>query len=199
MIPLIFSKDDAPNVWRAYRDLLTMSPIRPEGPKWRITSALQRLLTELAAFAMQPRRSDYTESFVDSTLGLDHRLDELCRKIIDNPGYPWKSAELAKSVGLSVGHLHRIFQSGFGTSLKQYILQIRFRLALNLLKPSGGRYNSIKEISAACGFSSQELFARQFKKFFGIAPSEFRKCPNTLDGNVDEWGSPCILQLLEGA
>jgi len=184
MIPLIFSKSDAPNVWLAYQDLINLPPIRSEGPKWRITSAVLRLVMELAAFAMQPRDSNASDTFVDPTMGLDHRLEELCRRIIDNPGYPWKAGELAKSVGLSAGHLYAIFQSGLGTSPKQYILQTRFRLALKLLNPSVGGHKSIKEISAACGFSSQELFARQFKKFFGIAPSEYRQHPKTLMGTT---------------
>ncbi|MDD2710888.1 MAG: helix-turn-helix domain-containing protein [Verrucomicrobiae bacterium] len=74
-------------------------------------------------------------------------------------------------MGLSAGHLHHLCRESLGTNLKSYIIEARLRKALGLLKESSGeRRLSIKEISAACGFSSQHLFARQFKKFFHITP-----------------------------
>jgi len=180
MIPLIFSKKDAPNVWLAYRNLLYSTHVRSKGPKWKITSAILRLVTELAAFAMQRTNNKRIMKSTDLTVGLDHRLEELCRKIIDQPGYPWISEELAKSVCLSKGHLDRIFLSALGISLKQYVFQARFKLALRLLANVAERHKSIKEISAMCGFSSQELFARNFKKLSGITPSEYRIKPQML-------------------
>lgn len=173
-IPLIFSKQEAPDVWLAYRDMLA-TELSSDGPKWRMAHAIIRLVSALAAFALESGNSKRSEFFVDPSAGLDPRVEETCRKIIDEPGFPWRVAGLATSVGLSTGHLNKLFQNGLGISAKRYVIQTRFRFALKLLDNSWERNTSIKEVSAACGFSSQELFAHQFKKFFGITPLEYRQ------------------------
>jgi len=175
LIPMIFSKKEAPNVWLAYKDLLAID-LGSAGPPWRMAGAINRLVSELAAFALARAIPNEKPVILDPAAGQDHRVVDLCRRIMENPVYPWRVSKLAKSVGISVGHLDRLTMSSLGVSLKYYIVETRFRYALTLLRDSSERrHYSIKEISTACGFSSQELFAHQFKKFFGVTPSAFRR------------------------
>jgi len=57
-------------------------------------------------------------------------------------------------------------------SLKRFILDTRLEHALKLLRQNDGEnIRSIKEISADCGFSSQQFFSRQFKEGYGMPPT----------------------------
>ena len=177
MIPMIFSKDEACNVWQAYRDLLSID-LDADGPMWRIASAITRLVSELAGFALSLDLPEHDQPILDPPVGPDRRLMDLCLQIRGNPAFAWKVSDLAKSVNLSVGHLDRLCQSNLGLSLKQYIIEVRFQRALALMNDSMRRQPySIKEISSACGFSSPEFFARQFKKIFRVSPSKYRNLP----------------------
>ena len=73
---------------------------------------------------------------------------------------------------ISVSSLQRAFAKYFGISPKQYLIQLRMNLALELLAENE---LSAKEIAFACGFTDEKYFSRAFKKKYGYPPSQFRK------------------------
>ena len=73
---------------------------------------------------------------------------------------------------ISVSSLQRAFSKYFGISPKQYLIQLRMNLALELLAENE---LSAKEIAFACGFTDEKYFSRAFKKKYGYPPSQFRK------------------------
>lgn len=81
-------------------------------------------------------------------------------------------SELAAQFGISERHANRIFVKGRGIALGQYILERRLNIAATQLVVST---QSIKEIAGHLGFQNMSYFCRQFKRCYGVTPSEYRE------------------------
>jgi AraC family transcriptional regulator len=79
---------------------------------------------------------------------------------------------LAKETGYSRAHFMRMFQAATGQTPHDYILQLRLTRARDLLRE---RRNSMIDIAALCGFSSQSHMATVFRQMLGITPSQYRR------------------------
>lgn len=79
--------------------------------------------------------------------------------------------EIAEVIGISQGHLARIFQRDTGMKIQEYIQQFRIERAANLLKYSEA---SLSEISDYVCFNSQSHFGSSFKKKMGMTPGQYR-------------------------
>lgn len=79
---------------------------------------------------------------------------------------------LAGLCGISYPYLKKIFIAKFGVPPKKYISQLKMNFACELLKE--GNFN-ISRISSICGFNDIYFFSKQFKKYLGITPSQFRE------------------------
>jgi transcriptional regulator GlxA family with amidase domain len=90
----------------------------------------------------------------------------------DDPQRQWELAEVAKSVNLSPGRLAHLFKHETGTSIQQYLTQIRLVNATHQLEST---FLSIKEIAAAAGFRNVARFTSSFKNAVGTTPAEYRK------------------------
>jgi len=177
VVPLRFSRREAPGVWRALRDLLadTRAP-HPAARLWRLECAGIRLVSDLTRFAYRCGYAPDDPRLMAAVSCLDPRLVEICAQIRKNPAFRWKIGTIAHSLGLSAGYLHELCQATLGKSLKSHIGEVRMQSALELLRSRGPAGPlSLKEISVACGFSSQPFFNRQFKKFYGIPPALARR------------------------
>lgn len=80
--------------------------------------------------------------------------------------------ELADYCGISISTLNRLFLSHFGCSPGHYMIQQRLELAARLLMLQNNR---IKQIAYEAGFSSPMFFCREFKQYYGMTPSAFRR------------------------
>ncbi len=79
---------------------------------------------------------------------------------------------VARSAGVSVRSLERLFRTHLNTPAGEYILRLRLEQAKNLLSIPSLR---IKEISDACGFTDVNLMSRQFKREYAFSPRNYRK------------------------
>jgi len=176
LIPWTFPKNKARKIWLAYRQVIGMK-FDSKHP-WRMACAISRLVSELGSFAI---KLDLPEKhpFPNPDNGIDRRVIDIYRRICRNPLNPWRVSELAASVGISAGHIDRLFQANLKTTLKSIIIEQRLQRALSLIERSHlGKRQSMKEISVQCGFTSQHFFSRQFKKYYGVSPLKYRftKC-----------------------
>lgn len=69
-------------------------------------------------------------------------------------------------------HLCRLFQRQIGTTLHQYVLNLRLREALDTLARSDA---SITDIAYDLGFSSHSHFTDKFRRQFGMTPGAWRR------------------------
>ena len=79
--------------------------------------------------------------------------------------------EIAEAIGISQGHLARIFRRDTGMKIQDYMLQFRIERAANLLKYSEA---SLSEISDYVCFNSQSHFGSVFRKQMGMTPGQYR-------------------------
>jgi AraC family transcriptional regulator len=79
---------------------------------------------------------------------------------------------LARRVGFSPYHFHRLFREAIGEPLKAYIRRLRMDRAAYRLKIS---QETIMQIALDAGFKTHEAFTRAFQRQFGISPTEFRR------------------------
>ena len=80
--------------------------------------------------------------------------------------------EMAQSVGLSTAHFSQMFRKSTGESPHQFVLRQRIERGKKMLRAAEGR---ILDIAIACGFKTQQHFARVFRKFCGASPTEYRE------------------------
>lgn len=85
---------------------------------------------------------------------------------------PLPVADLAEIAGMSRAHFSRMFTASEGMPPAEFVLAERMRRAARLLAGHAGQ--PVKEISGACGFEDPNYFAKVFRRFFGISPTEFR-------------------------
>jgi AraC family transcriptional regulator len=81
-------------------------------------------------------------------------------------------SDLAAALGLSPSHAHRILTESLGETPKEYTLRLRLDRAAGMLATTR---DTILDIALVCGFESHEVFARAFRRRFGITPSAYRK------------------------
>ena len=79
---------------------------------------------------------------------------------------------LAEQAGISEVYFRRLFRETYGVTPKQYIVDMRLRLARQLLTNTD---NSIGEIADCCGFSSVYYFSRAFHQAAGQTPTDYRR------------------------
>ncbi|NLW09576.1 MAG: AraC family transcriptional regulator [Firmicutes bacterium] len=124
----------------------------------------------LAAFvAGQEKRLDLNAAV--RTRAGDLQLREVVKYITEHYAEPIKVSQLAEMTYLSPRHFTRIFKEYFQTTPMNFITNCRLQRARQLLAEKN---HSITQVANECGFSDSNYFARQFKKAFGVSPSEYR-------------------------
>lgn len=80
--------------------------------------------------------------------------------------------DIAEAIGISQGHLSRIFRQDTGEKIQDYILKFRVKRAANLLKYSDA---TLSEISDYVCFNSQSHFGSVFKEYMKMTPRQYRE------------------------
>lgn len=88
-------------------------------------------------------------------------------------------AQMARMAGLGQSQFHALFRATMGRSPKQLQLQRRFERAAEQLAATS---MPVSEIAYNLGYQNAASFNRQFKRRFGLAPSEFRAASRRLAG-----------------
>lgn len=71
---------------------------------------------------------------------------------------------------VSDSYFRKLFGKEYGISPKKYVIDKRLHHAATLIITG---YYSIDKISSMCGYSDYRHFSSEFKKHFGISPSEY--------------------------
>ncbi len=79
---------------------------------------------------------------------------------------------VARTVGTSVSHLHRLFKHALGTSPLRYAREHLIRQAKDAL---GNTALPCREIAQRLGYDDPLYFSAVFKRITGVSPREFRK------------------------
>lgn len=79
--------------------------------------------------------------------------------------------DLAQSVGLSTAHFSEMFRKSMGETPHQFVLRVRVERAKEMLRSAEMR---VLDVAVACGFKTQQHFARAFRQLCGTSPTEYR-------------------------
>jgi len=80
--------------------------------------------------------------------------------------------EMAESAGLSIAHFSQMFHKATGESPHQFVLRRRVERAKNMLRAAEAR---VLDVAVACGFKTQQHFARVFRRICGASPTQYRQ------------------------
>jgi AraC-like DNA-binding protein len=86
---------------------------------------------------------------------------------------PRQAGALAREAGLSLRTLQRLFHEYVGVSPKWVIQRYRLQDAAQLL--AQGRKLQLAQLAAELGYFDQAHLARDFSRFFGCSPAEYRR------------------------
>jgi AraC-like DNA-binding protein len=104
----------------------------------------------------------------------DRRVVLTLRRIADGLGDGGVSLRnIAAQCGLSASRLGRLFKAQIGVNFHQYLMAHRMRKAAALLRSTT---LSVKQVTAAVGYSDSSNFVHDFRRFFSVTPREYRKC-----------------------
>lgn len=79
---------------------------------------------------------------------------------------------IAGSAFLSASYASRLFKKELGTSIMDFLLQVRMNEAKKLLKDTALQ---IEEIASRTGYADSSYFTKVFRKAEGITPSQYRQ------------------------
>lgn len=102
----------------------------------------------------------------------DARMREIMQYVLANLDQEISLNELAERMFVSVSTLSRIFKKNTGVYFADYVMQLRVKTALGLLKHSE---QNMTQIAMTSGFSNSASFNRAFRKVMGITPTEYRE------------------------
>ena len=98
-------------------------------------------------------------------------VEALDSYIRDNAGDDISNTEIGAIFGYHPFYVSKVLKDRKGTTLRQYIIAYRLKLAKKLLEESG---KSVNEISEECGFNDPSYFTKTFKNAFGMTPKDYR-------------------------
>lgn len=102
----------------------------------------------------------------------DARMRQMMQYIINHIHDEISLSDLANEMFVSTSTLSRIFKKNTGMYFADYVMRLRVRTSLGLLRTSE---QNLTQIAMNCGFSTSAAFNRSFKKVTGMMPSEYRK------------------------
>ena len=83
--------------------------------------------------------------------------------------------DIISRLGISSGYFRDMFRNEYGVTPKSYLMKVKIRAAKEILLH---RSTNVCEIAIEVGFAGRTTFGKAFKKFVGVAPSEFRRAVN---------------------
>jgi AraC family transcriptional regulator len=133
------------------------------------------------SFEVQDGYSTVSETILDEVkqiyLDKGKRLvDRVCRQVERSiaEGTPITQRSLASAVGVSTGHLSRVFRQSTGDTFERYVMRRRVELARRLLLDPA---HNVSTVARQCGFKDASYFARVFRRIVGLPPAAYSRRP----------------------
>lgn len=104
--------------------------------------------------------------------GKSDKLKKIVALMAENLEEPYSAVQLAKTAGLSVRQVERLFLRYLGVTPGRYYMRLRLERARQLLRQTN---MPILDVAIATGFASHSYFAQSYRTQFGRPPSEERR------------------------
>lgn len=105
--------------------------------------------------------------------GVQRTVKQMIYYMSSQYAHPISIEQMCSSLGYNRAYLSRIFKKATGLTPVTYLLKLRIDKSRQLLRERPEL--SIEQISASVGLTDALYFSRQFRRFHGESPSEYRK------------------------
>jgi AraC-like DNA-binding protein len=139
----------------------------PSGYEFAVRNNLSQLI-----YLLNTHHSTFENYPSEKELRDGERIKKMLHYIHEHYSEELNTEKIAKSIIVSPSECLRCFHNTIGTTPIQYVKQYRVQKAVELLKTSN---RTISDIGIQCGFQEMSYFAKTFREFHGVTPSEFRK------------------------
>lgn len=136
-----------------------------------VRSGLVDRTIDLVAFTFAGLQSDLGDSASTARRVLLLRATQFIDAHVENPGLA--PAHVAEALGISVGYLHRLFQSA-ESSVSGYMREYRLARCREALGSPLHAGEHVTEIAMRWGFNDLPHFSRAFRAKFGVSPRDYR-------------------------
>lgn len=103
---------------------------------------------------------------------MENRIFHLQEEMLKNLQHKWTIEEMSKITNLSIRHFQKTFKTITAISPIMWLREKRLEKALELLEATSEQIN---QIGLKVGMLDDSHFTRNFKKKYGITPTEYRK------------------------
>lgn len=149
--------------------------LKPATPN-DLMEVLGRASQRVHAIEKDARYRKYGEDYMSRVAGSDDgeadAVEKVKNYVADHVEDELSVEKLAEQVYLNPNYLTRVFKRSTGRTVTEYITEYRLKLAEDLLRDTK---LSITMVSAKVGYQNYTYFIKQFKKFTGYAPREYRQ------------------------
>jgi AraC family transcriptional regulator of arabinose operon len=81
-------------------------------------------------------------------------------------------SDIANMLSLNRSHMTRLFKKATGTTIQEYLISYRMKVAMKMMEDP---ICPINHISFAVGYNDVFTFSKAFKQHVGVSPSDYRK------------------------
>jgi transcriptional regulator GlxA family with amidase domain len=99
------------------------------------------------------------------------RVKRVIEMMEGNPSRTFTLGKMAESVNLSPPYFCYLFKTITGVPPAKYLKSLRMQQAATLLTTT---FLSVKEIVSRVGMTDESHFVRDFKRLYGVTPSNYR-------------------------
>jgi AraC-like DNA-binding protein len=151
---------------------LRFFPIRPDLHHLTRFLGLAGGAAEIAAAATPILLATLIEGLAPGDAGPPARIRAALAFLHRNYRRPIGCADVAAAVDLSLARLHPLFRDRVGTTLGDYLADLRLTRARERLAASE---ESIAGIALEVGYGDQTSFTRSFRRRYGVTPARYRR------------------------
>lgn len=137
----------------------------------QILSIITHLLNHFQSFSVKPQGYHKNESLESNDYQLQ-RICEIQEYLYVNAKNKIQLDNLAEHLHLNKYYVSHLIKNTIGLSMTDFLNLTRVELSEVLLLSTE---LSIEQIAFECGFSARRYFEKQFTKWYGISPSEYRQ------------------------
>ena len=159
---------------------LSLGPFRTDGsqlPEATNEESIKKLYEDLLYFSEKKLNSlkhilaNLNFSVKFQTDNDDTLITQITNYIRTNLQGDLRLSNLCETFHVSKNHLYKIFDENFNTTVNEYIIQERLKVAKILLQANE---NDVCVIADKLGFKNTSYFSNFFKKYTGMSPRQYR-------------------------